>query len=484
VLYKYLLDDSLKRVSFANAANPPAPVNFTYDPAYPRVLTKTDGQGATAYGYNSITVPPALGAGQLASIEGPLSNDTITLGYDSLGRVTSRAINGVAESVVFDTLGRLQSVTNPLGTFNYSYVGVTERLQSLSYPNGQTTELSYFPAGEDHRLQQILHRKPGGALLSRHAYTYEASGNIKTWTQETDVSAAKVYDFEYDQTDQLTAATLKTTDPTPSIVKRYVYAYDSAGNRTSEQIDNGVVSASHNSMNQITTTQPGGMLRVGGTTNEAANVTVGGQAARILPGNKFEGEVPVGIGTTSVPVIATDGTGNARTYTYDVSVSGSTKTLTYDANGNLLSDGTRTYEWDALNQLTSINEGAHRSEFTYDSHRQRVRIVEKSSGAIVEDRRFVWYGASIAEERSASGTVLKRHLRGGVKHEEQDYFLTSDHLGSVRELTNGIGAVAARYDYEPYGRQNKVTGNGKADLGYSGHFQHDGDLVSSSVPRL
>ena len=57
------------------------------------------------------------------------------------------------------------------------------------------------------------------------------------------MSAAKVYDFEYDRTDQLTAATLKTTDPTPAVLKRYVYAYDPAGNRTSEQIDNGVVSA-------------------------------------------------------------------------------------------------------------------------------------------------------------------------------------------------------------------------------------------------
>ena len=126
-------------------------------------------------------------------------------------------------------------------------------------------------------------------------------------------------------------------------------------------------------MNQITTTQPGGMLRIGGTTNEAASVTVGGQPARILSGNRFEGEVPVASGTTSVPVVATDGSGNPRTYTYNVSVAGSTKTLTYDANGNLLSQGTRTYEWDALDRLSAINEGSHRSEFTFDSDGRRSR---------------------------------------------------------------------------------------------------------------
>lgn len=483
VLYQYFLDDSLKRVSFANAANPPAPVDFTYDSAYPRILTKTDGQGATAYGYNSITVPPALGAGQLASIDGPLVNDTITLGYDPLGRVVSRAINGVAESVVFDSLGRLQSVTNPLGTFNYSYAGVTERLQTLSYPNGQTTELSYFGATDDHRLQQILHKKPGGALLSRHAYTYEPSGNIKTWTQETDVAAAKVYDFQYDRADQLTAATLKTTDPTPSIVKRYVYAYDAAGNRTSEQIDNGVVSASHNTMNQITTTQPGGTLRIGGTTNEAANVTVGGQPARILSGNRFEGEVTAGAGTVSVPVVATDGSGNARTYTYNVSVAGSTKTLTYDANGNLLSDATRTYEWDALNQLTAINQGTHRSEFTYDSDGRRVRMVEKENGATVEDKRFLWYGFGIAEERDAGGAATKRYFGGGVQQAGSNYLFAPDHLGTVREMTDTTGASRARYDLDPYGRRTKTSGDLDTDLGFASTSAHGASGLSLAVFR-
>jgi RHS repeat-associated protein len=460
VLYEYFLDDSLKRVSFANAANPPAPVSFTYDPAYPRVLSKTDGQGGTTYGYNPIAVPPSLGAGQLASIDGPLLNDTITLGYDALGRVTSRAINGVAESVVFDTLGRLQSVANPLGTFNYSYVGTTKRLQALAYPNGQTTELSYFGANDDHRLQQILHKKPGGALLARHAYTYEPSGNIKTWTQETDISAAKVYDFEYDQSEQLTAATLKTTDPTPSIVKRYVYAYDAAGNRTSEQIDNGIVSASHNSMNQTTSTQPGGRLRLAGTTNEQANVTVGGQPARLLPGNRFEGEVPVGPGTTSVPVVATDGSANARSYAYNVSVAGSTKTLTYDANGNLLSDGTRTYEWDALNRLTKVLESGNEVvRYSYNSENLRV---QKISGGVT--RTFVYDGAGhVVEERLSTSQTI-RYFRGlgtddwlAKQEGAAVTYYVQDHLGSVLAETDAVGEPSLRRTYDPWGTMDPVS---------------------------
>jgi len=47
-----------------------------------------------------------LGAGQVASVDGPLTNDTITYAYDELGRVVSRAINGVAMTQGYDPRGR------------------------------------------------------------------------------------------------------------------------------------------------------------------------------------------------------------------------------------------------------------------------------------------------------------------------------------------------------------------------------------------
>lgn len=52
-----------------------------------------------------------LGAGQVASVDGPLTDDTITYTYDELGRVTSRAINGVAASQTYDALGRTTAET-------------------------------------------------------------------------------------------------------------------------------------------------------------------------------------------------------------------------------------------------------------------------------------------------------------------------------------------------------------------------------------
>ena len=52
------------------------------------------------------------------------------------------------------------------------------------------------------------------------------------------------------------------------------------------------------------------------------------------------------------------------------SQSGATnRTLTYDLNGSLTSDGgTRTFEWDGANRLVAINYTGtnQRSEFSYD----------------------------------------------------------------------------------------------------------------------
>jgi len=56
---------------------------------------------------------------------------------------------------------------------------------------------------------------------------------------------------------------------------------------------------------------------------------------------------------------------------------------------------------------------------------------------------------------------------GGV-----NYFYTRDHLGSIRELTDSTGALRARYDYDPYGRSTKLTGDLDADFGYTGYYNH------------
>jgi YD repeat-containing protein len=134
--YTYAKDDKLTGMVFTNAVIATPSVSFTYDPVYGRLATMVDGTGTTTYGYHPVTGSAAPGAGQLASVDGPLTDDTITYSYDELGRVTNRAINGSANTVTwaFDALGRVTSEINLLGTFSYTYDGPTSRVATVTYP--------------------------------------------------------------------------------------------------------------------------------------------------------------------------------------------------------------------------------------------------------------------------------------------------------------------------------------------------------------
>jgi len=56
-----------------------------------------------------------------------------------------------------------------------------------------------------------------------------------TWRQQADTTAV-IWEYGYDQADQLTSA-VKTSTATPAtILQRFAYAYDPGGNRTIEQM--------------------------------------------------------------------------------------------------------------------------------------------------------------------------------------------------------------------------------------------------------
>ena len=208
-------------------------------------------------------------------------------------------------------------------------------------------------------------------------------------------------------------------------------------------------------MNQLVSQQAGGALVFKGTVSEPATVTVtvGGQPATVAADNRFEGQSDVPEGTGQVQVTATDPSGNVRTSTYEVSQAGTPKTYTYDLNGNMTSDGTRTYEWDAENRLVAVKEGAATiASFTYNS--ANIRASRTTSSGVIT---YMLEGNSVVEERL--GGSMTSHFQGsGVDSvlATQDgsgtaTYLTRDHLGSVREEMSGVGVLTLRRDYDPWG---------------------------------
>jgi RHS repeat-associated protein len=398
-----------------------------------------------------------LEAGQVPSVDGPVPNDTITYSYEALGR----------------------------GTFTYGYDGPTGRLATVTYPNGQTSAYSYLPAGQDHRLQTIHRRFPNATTLSRFDYTYDAVGNILTWQQQAGNAAPERWRYGYDRADQLTSALKETTDAVPAVLQRLAYGYDPAGNRVFEQMDDTVTAWSHDALNRLVAQAGGGVLQVVGTVNEPAafdvaqavpsasrgtTVTIQGQAATVSSTQAFAGALPVVPGTNVFTIRAVDPSGNAATATYEVDVTDAPKTFTYDANGNLTSDGTRSFEWDARNQLVAVTVGPHRSEFVYDGLQRRVRQVEKDNGVTTADARVVWCETAICEERAADGVTVTRRAFGlGEQVSGQARFFTTDHLGSVREVTDTAGTLLARYAFDPWGRRTVTAGADVTTVGFTGH---------------
>lgn len=463
--YSYTADDRLGAVTYTNAVIATPAVSYAYDAVFPRLTSLTDGVGTTTYTYKAVGTPGAM---QVAEVDGPLANDTVTYGYDELGVVVSRALHGVGLTRTFDALGRLTAETNAVGAFSYAYVGATGRVSAVTYPNNQTTTYSYDDDEHDFRLQTIHHQHPSAATLSKFDYTYDVVGNIRTWRQERAGAAAKIYTFTHDVVDQLTTAVLTDTNPTPTILTRQAWAYDAAGNRTVDQQDDAVFASTHDAMNRLQSRAPGGPIVFAGSLDEPGTVTIDGKPAAVDASHRFRGTATLTGATTTVTVQARDASGNETTHQYAVDASGSTTNYTYDANGNLTSDGAKTYFWNALNQLVEVKEGTTTlATFEYDGEGRRT---EKIAAGLTH--QYIYDAEDIVEERitgSSSDTIRYYHGAGIdeplARKNAADvvtYYL-ADHLGSIVQETSASGSVTLDREYDPWG----VTMQGASTSGYA-----------------
>lgn len=462
--YSYALDDQLLSTVFTGGTSATPSVTYSYDSQYGRIATMVDGSGTTTFAYHPVG---QLGAGQVATVDGPLSNDTITYSYDTLGRMATRSIDGQANAVTwsFDALGRVSSETNLLGMFAYDYDGATARLATVTYPNGQTSHYTYLPTAQDRRLQTIHHKHPNGSTLSKFDYTYDHVGNILTWRQQAGAESAQ-WAFDYDAVDQLVVATKSSTASTPAIMARYAYAYDAAGNRTAEQVDDHVRGASYDKLNRLLSQQSAGPLLFQGSVSEPAQLTVQGAPVPMAGDKSFKAPVTIAPGSSTVTITATDASGNSATRQYGLSHDGTSKVFDYDSNGNLIADGTRTFEWDAKNQLVALVWGTTRTEFSYNGSGQRVRIKTFQGGGLVNDTYAVW-SEDVLRETRTSGASVVRSFNAGIEQNGTLQYVTSDHLSSVTAVTNAAGSVIASYTYDPFGRQSSVIGTANVDRGFA-----------------
>jgi YD repeat-containing protein len=410
---------------------------YQYDLRGLRLQASDPDLGVWAYGYDL--------AGRLTLQTDARGLDTI-LTYDALGRMltkTSERPDTTLEVVtnVYDEVrtgffnkGGLTSATSTVAsvtiasqTFDRDGEGNTAR-QTWTVPSGTYTATTGFaPGGE------VLWKAfPDGDSVGSAGtpWTYDAAGRL-----EAVPGIVTATSFEADgQTSSITYANGVTTS----------FLYD-PGRRWLDQVETGnsagtlllldylrdylgrISSVTSNRVNQNWTYTYDDLDRLTFADNLNDNLrdqTFGFDAAGNMVSNSA-------LGTYTYPT-----PGTARPH---AQLTAGSRTYSYDANGNTLSDGTRTLTWDGQNRLLSVNAVS----FTYAPDGMRLR---KTSGSTTT----LYLGADIEKKGS---TWTKYIHPDAVRIGSTTTWLHRDHSQSLRLRTSAAGTLVEAAAYTPYGSQ-------------------------------
>lgn len=249
-IYRYYADDQPEAILYANPAGQPVTpsVWYTYDAAYPRGRTMTDGTGVTTFTYGAVGSGLASNANRLIEIHSTWTNSRVAFGYDEIGRVASRTIDGAAQFFQRDAAGRVNSLQNALGSFTYAYENASSRVTRVDLPNGQVSTAAYFANAGDRRLQQIRHTAPGGALLSQFDYTHDSGGRVSNWQERAGTNPPLTQTLSYDAASQLLAVN--------ATGRNFAFTYDLASNRLTRTLNGATTSFTFNALNELQSATP------------------------------------------------------------------------------------------------------------------------------------------------------------------------------------------------------------------------------------
>ena len=172
---------------------------------------------------------------------------------------------------------------------------------------------------------------------------------------------------------------MKNYNAAGAVLDSYAYTYDANSNRTSVVTGSGIISYQYDALNQLTQE----------TLLDGTTIAYEYDAA----GNRTK---------KTVGAIVTN-------YTYDngnqlTAVNGQTNT--YDSNGNLTSNGPKTYVYNEVNQLVEVKNtgGSTIATFTYDDQGRRISMTASGSTA-----NFHYSGDKVVYVTDANNTVTAEY---------------------------------------------------------------------------
>lgn len=405
--YQYDAAGQLTKITFANGKTQ----QFWYDAAGNVIRHKDESGNQTVMAYDA--------NGNMTSRTYPDgSSDLYT--YDLLGNMLTANNANANITFTYDANGQVLSETLNNATTAYSYNNRQGKI-NITYPNGRAIEEQYDLRG---RLISILNSQ-----LSISSFTYTP----------TDYLASRTYangdhtTFTYDPAGRL--ANITTLNSQLSILNLN-YTYDNSSNILS-CLDSlhpyNSETYAYDALHRLTEFRRGVANNSGVIPNPLKQV----QYTLDALGNRIS--------------VTTDGTttvyahNNTNAYT-----TVGNETMQYDGNGNMLSDGRHTYQYNYRNRMIGVDNGAT-ATYQYDALDRRIR-----KATATDTIHYFYRGVQCIEERTTTDTATYVYGNAiddilSMRRNGQDFYYLKNHLGSVMVITDDDGVVVETYDYDPNG---------------------------------
>lgn len=379
-----------------------------------RLTAITDPLGQpTLFGYNP--------SGELTSLTDP-DNHTTRWSYDVEGRLTQKTYPDAStltyayESTtsrlhaVLDALNqtrqysytqdnRLAGITylnavNPTPNVGFTYDPYFPRLTSMTDGTG-TTSHAYVPVGwlGALRLQQEQSPLPNGTI----AYAYDALGRVISRS----MAGAGAESFGYDALGRLVSHA--------SDLGAFTLAYlGQTGQITGRQLAGSTLSTTWGYLPNSGDRRLASIANTGLASGQYSDFTF-----TSMPENLISGITESSDAATAYPATGTQ-TASYNNLNQLTALSG--QELSYDADGNLLSDGMRNYSWDAENRLVGITypgQPGKATAFAYDGLGRRIAVTSTPAGGNAVATSYIWCGSRLCQARNASNSAIREYFAEG-----------------------------------------------------------------------
>ncbi|WP_185754273.1 RHS repeat domain-containing protein [Luteibacter sp. 9135] len=450
--------------------------HFVYDVVGRRVATiAADGSVTqSAFDSNDRIISLVDGDGKMSHFD-----------YDSMGDLIKASLpNGSELTFDFDNMGHRVSSADALGReekFGYdakgnltSFEDRKRQVTTITYNELDLPTLKTFADGSGISYTYGTNNRPVEALDTsggRLAWAYDLYDHVSSETTPQG-SISYTYDFAGRRTGMSTSdgqSLAYDYDAGNRLLAirngqgAYRFDYDISGRRSSLSFPNGVSARySYDAAGSLVDLS---YRDSSNTVLSESSYSYDSVGRRLVQGGN--------VGTMILPGAT------ASDHQFDLAnrvTVGNAASYAYDENGNLTSDGARTFTWNARNQLVKVSSGgSDLLAFGYDALGRRIT---KTSDVT---KIYRYDGLSEVAETVGGKTFL---LITGDSVDEKlsrtdgstsEYYL-ADALGSSVALTDSQGRVSTRYGYDAYGKTQGIGTSTENRYLYTGRELDDDDL--------